>query len=63
MLSVREKQPVGTTVARVVATDPDLDENSTLRYTFNKGNQLAGACSNLDLILLARVKNVPSRAD
>ena len=41
MLSVREKQPVGTTVARVVATDPDLDENSTLRYTFNKGNHLA----------------------
>ena len=37
VISVREKQPIGTTVAQIVATDPDLDENATLLYDFKKG--------------------------
>lgn len=38
VISVREKQPIGTVVAQIVATDSDLDENATLVYDFNKGN-------------------------
>jgi hypothetical protein len=38
VISVREKQPVGTVVARIVATDADQDENATLVYGFHKGN-------------------------
>ena len=38
VISVREKQPIGTVVAQIVATDPDLDENATLLYEFHKGN-------------------------
>ena len=37
VISVREKQPIGTTVAQIVATDADLDENATLLYDFKKG--------------------------
>ena len=38
VISVREKQPVGTVVARIVATDADLEENATLLYEFHTGN-------------------------
>ena len=37
VISVREKQPIGTTVAQIVATDADKDENATLVYDFKKG--------------------------
>ena len=37
LVSVREKQPIGTTVAQIVATDADKDENATLVYDFKKG--------------------------
>ena len=37
LISVREKQPGGTTVAQIVATDADKDENATLLYDFKKG--------------------------
>ena len=40
VISVREKQPIGTVVAQIVATDPDLDENATLVYDFKKGKTL-----------------------
>ena len=40
VISVREKQPIGTTVAQIVATDPDQDENATLQYDFKKGKGL-----------------------
>ena len=37
VISVREKQPIGTVVAQIVAADPDQDENATLQYDFKKG--------------------------
>ena len=37
VISVREKQPIGTIVAQIVATDADLDENATLLFDFKKG--------------------------
>ena len=37
VISVREKEPAGTVVAQIVATDPDLEENATIVYDFNKG--------------------------
>ena len=36
-ISVREKQPVGTIVAQILATDADLNENATLLYDLGKG--------------------------
>ena len=38
VISVREKEPTGTVVAQIVATDPDLEENATIVYEFDKGN-------------------------
>lgn len=38
VISVREKEPVGTVVAQIVATDPDLEENAAIVYDFNKGS-------------------------
>ena len=38
VISVRENEPVGTVVAQIVATDPDLDENAAIVYDFNKGS-------------------------
>ena len=38
VISVREKEPVGTVVAQIVATDHDLDENAAIVYDFNKGS-------------------------
>ena len=37
VISVREKEPSGTVVAQIVATDPDLEENATIVYEFDKG--------------------------
>ena len=37
VLTVREKEPAGTVVARVVATDADAGENGTLVYSFDRG--------------------------
>merc|ERR1719264_1326085 len=36
VITVREKQPPGTPVAQIIATDADKDENATLVYDFKK---------------------------
>ena len=45
LISVREKQPIGTTVAQIVATDADKDENAMLVYDFKKGEREADIIS------------------
>ena len=37
VVSVRERQPAGTLVMQVVATDPDQGDNASLQYTFATG--------------------------
>lgn len=38
VLAVRELQPAGTEVARLVASDPDSGENSELDYSLQTGD-------------------------
>ena len=48
VISVRENEPVGTVVAQIVATDPDLDENAAIVYDFNKGSSLGDGGGGYD---------------
>ena len=37
VVSVRERQPAGTALMQVLATDPDTGDNASLQYTFSTG--------------------------
>ena len=41
VVSVRERQPAGTALMQVLATDPDTGDNASLQYTFSTGG---GSC-------------------
>jgi Cadherin domain len=37
LVSVRERQPSGTTLMQIIATDPDTGDNAHLHYSFSTG--------------------------
>lgn len=39
VVSVRERQPSGTILMQIQATDPDAGDNASLQYTFSTGGK------------------------